>query len=232
MATATGDPAVDERDDAASRRAPTRVVLVRHGVTAQTGPLLTGRTPGVDLSERGRAQAEAAADRLATLPVTAVYASPIERTHQTAGPIAARHGLDVVVHDGLIEADYGEWTGGRIAELAETDVWKVVQFAPSRASFPGGESIRAMQARIVAALDDLVERHAHETFVVVSHADPIKAAIAHYVGMHLDTFQRIHVAPASISVLEVHPFGAVLVKANDSGDLRDLVPEPEATAHG
>jgi probable phosphoglycerate mutase len=211
-------------------KAPTRLVLVRHAVTAHTGPLLSGRMPGVDLSEKGIAQADATAQRLAKLPVAAVYASPIERTMQTARRIAALHGIDVRPLEAVIEADYGDWTGGRIADLAKTEEWRVVQIAPSRARFPNGESIREMQARMVAALDDAVARHRHETVVVVSHADPIKAAIAHYAGMHLDLFQRVHVSPASVTVLDFHDHGVMLVKCNDTGGLDDLLPEPEAPA--
>jgi probable phosphomutase (TIGR03848 family) len=205
---------------------PTRLVLVRHAVTAHTGPLLSGRMPGVDLSEKGRGQAVAAADRLAVLAVAAVYASPIERTTQTAQAIAARHNLDVLPLPGVIEADYGDWTGGKIVELAKTDEWKVVQVAPSRARFPGGETIREMQARTVGALDEVIANHPHETVVVVSHADPIKSAIAHYTGLHLDLFQRVHVAPASATILDFHAYGAMLVKCNDTGGLHDLLPEP------
>ena len=208
-------------------KAPTRLVLVRHGVTAHTGPLLSGRMAGIDLSEKGIAQAQAAAERLSVLTVAAVYASPIERTAQTASHIAQRLGLAVTPLPGVIEADYGDWTGGKIADLAKTDEWKVVQAAPSRARFPGGETLRAMQSRMVDALDALVATHPHETVVVVSHADPIKAAIAHYTGMHLDLFQRLHVSPASVTVLDFHPYGALLVKCNDTGGLDELVPEPE-----
>ena len=222
--TATGNLA-----PMAEAPAPTRLVLVRHGVTAQTGPLLSGRTPGIPLSEAGIAQAEAAAARIARLPVFAVYASPIERTRQTAERIAAPHGLPVVNLPGVIEADYGEWTGGKIADLATTPEWKVVQTAPSRARFPGGESIREMQARTVAALDEVIAAHPRETVVVVGHADPIKSAIAHYTGLHLDLFQRLHVAPASASVLDVSDHGIMLVKHNDTGGLDDLVPVPAAS---
>ena len=123
---------------------------------------------------------------------------------------------------GVIEADYGDWTGGKIADLAKTDEWKVVQAAPSRAQFPGGETMRAMQSRMVDALDAVVAAHPHETVVVVSHADPIKSAIAHYTGMHLDLFQRLHVSPASVTVLDFHAYGALLVKCNDTGGLDDL----------
>jgi probable phosphoglycerate mutase len=222
------DTPADAGDEPKPNHAPTRVVLVRHGVTAQTGPLLSGRKPGIPLSEHGVEQAESAATRLARLTITTVYASPIERTTQTAECIAARLGLAVTPLDGVIEADYGDWTGGAIAELAKTDEWKVVQVAPSLARFPGGESIREMQARMVGAIDDVVARHPHETVVVVSHADPIKSAIAHYTGMHLDMFQRVFVSPASVSVLEFHPLGVLLVKCNDTGGLEDLVPSPPA----
>src|SRR6185503_11819704 len=150
----------------------THLVLVRHAVTAQTGPLLSGRAPGIDLSDEGRTQADALGERLAALPVAAVYASPIERTTQTAQAVATRHGLDVQPLPGVLEADYGEWTGGKIAELAKTDLWKTVQRAPSRARFPGGESLAAMQARMVAALDEIVVQHPGDLVVVVSHADP------------------------------------------------------------
>jgi probable phosphoglycerate mutase len=205
---------------------PTRLVLVRHAVTPHTGPLLSGRLPGIDLSETGVGQAEATAQRLAKLPVAAVYASPIERTTQTAQQIAAHHALEVRVLPGVVEADYGDWTGGKISDLAKTDEWKVVQVAPSRARFPNGESITEMQSRTVAALDDVVARHPYETIVVVSHADPIKSAIAHYSGMHLDLFQRVHVSPASVTVFDFHPYGVMMVKCNDTGGLDDLLPEP------
>jgi len=204
---------------------PTRLVLVRHAVTEQTGPLLSGRAPGIDLSEKGVGQAEATAQRLAKLPVAKVYASPIERTVQTAERIAAHHNLDVLPLPGAIEADYGDWTGGKIAELAKTDEWKVVQVAPSRARFPNGETIREMQSRMIGTLDDVVARHPHETVVVVSHADPIKSAIAHYTGMHLDLFQRVHVSPASVTVFDFHTYGVMMVKCNDTGGLDDLLPE-------
>jgi probable phosphoglycerate mutase len=214
-------------DEESKPKSPTRLVLVRHAVTEQTGPLLSGRAPGIDLSDKGIGQAEATAQRLAKLPIAHVYASPIERTTQTAQRIAAHHGLEVEPLEGVIEADYGDWTGGKLSELAKTEEWKVVQVAPSRAQFPNGETIRAMQARMVATLDEVVAKHQHETVVVVSHADPIKSAIAHYGGMHLDLFQRVHVAPASVTVFDFHPYGVIMVKCNDTGGLDDLLPEPE-----
>jgi probable phosphomutase (TIGR03848 family) len=219
-------------DRAEPSRAPapvSRLVLARHAVTAQTGPLLSGRLPGIDLSDEGRRQADALADRLSALPVAAVYASPIERTTQTAQSVAARHQLEVRALDGVLEADYGEWTGQKLAELAKTDLWKVVQRAPSRARFPGGESLAAMQARMVAALDAVVAAHPGELVVVVSHADPIKAAVAHYTGVHLDLFQRIMISPASVTTFVFSEHGVALLKCNDTGTLDELrlPPEPE-----
>ncbi len=202
----------------------THLVLVRHAVTAQTGPLLSGRTPGVDLSEEGRGQADTLGLRMAGLPVDVVYASPIERTTQTAEAIAGHHGLPVLRLDGVLEADYGEWTGQKIADLATTDLWKVVQRTPSRATFPAGEAMAAMQTRMVAALEAVVADHPGQLVVVVSHADPIKAAIAHYTGVHLDLFQRIVVSPASVTAFAFGHHGVSMFKCNDTGSLDDLKP--------
>jgi probable phosphoglycerate mutase len=208
----------------------THLVLVRHAVTAQTGPLLSGRAPGIDLSDEGRAQAEALGARMASLPIDAVYASPIERTTQTAEAVARHHDLTVQRLEGVLEADYGEWTGQKLADLAQTDLWKVVQRAPSRAVFPGGEGLAAMQARMVAALEAVVVEHPGELVVVVSHADPIKAAIAHYTGVHLDLFQRIMVSPASVTAFAFTAHGVAMLKCNDTGSLDELRPaKPEAT---
>jgi probable phosphomutase (TIGR03848 family) len=229
MSEATTAPPVDAPASDGTTPAPpvvTRLVLARHAVTAQTGPLLSGRQPGIALSEEGRRQAAALADRLAPLPVAAVYASPIERTTETAQAVAQRHQLEVRAIEGVLEADYGEWTGQKLADLAKTDLWKVVQRAPSRASFPGGESLAAMQARMVQALEGVVADHPGALVVVVSHADPIKAAIAHYTGVHLDLFQRIVVNPASVTAFAFSGAGVALLKCNDTGTLDDLRPPP------
>jgi probable phosphomutase (TIGR03848 family) len=224
----TAAPASTEETEqpATTPTASTRLLLARHAVTAQTGPLLSGRTPGIDLNEAGRAQADALGTRLAGLPVAAVYASPIERTTQTAQAVASHHGLEVRPLEGVLEADYGEWTGQKIVDLAKTDLWKVVQRTPSRASFPGGEALAAMQVRMIATLDAVVAAHPGELVVVVSHADPIKAAIAQYTGVHLDLFQRIVVSPASVTAFEFSPHGVAMVKCNDTGSLDELRPPP------
>lgn len=218
----------ESNDNGARPPKPTTLLLVRHAVTEETGPVLSGRKPGIDLSEKGRGQAVNAADRLAPIPLAAVYSSPIERTLQTAGEIASRHGLEVKVIEGMIEADYGEWTGQKLEDLAKTDLWKVVQVAPSTARFPGGESIREMQSRAVDALEQVVAAHPGEIVAVVSHSDVIKAAVAHFTGIHLDLFQRIWVSPASVTALSFGPFGGSLVKLNDTGSLEELRPPPPA----
>jgi probable phosphoglycerate mutase len=206
------------------------VVLVRHAVTAETGPVLSGRRSGIDLSEAGRGQADGAAQRLAGLPLAAVYSSPLERCRQTAEVIAAAHGLAVTDHPGLAEADYGEWTGQKIEDLRQSDLWKLVQVTPSAVRFPAGESVREMQTRIITAVEEVVAAHPGGLVVAVSHADPIKAAVAHFTGVHLDLFQRLFVAPASCTVLRFGPTGAALVKLNDTGTMGDLVEDKREQA--
>jgi probable phosphoglycerate mutase len=217
-------PAEEPTDDAAQPPPATTVVLIRHGVTDETGPILSGRRPGIGLSDKGRQQAEAAGRRLADLPVAAVYSSPLERCRQTAEAVAAPHDLPVREVAGLFEADYGEWSGRKIEELRGSDLWKLVQVTPSAVRFPGGESVREMQSRIIGAVEDIVAAHPGRIVVAASHADPIKAVVAHYTGVHLDLFQRLFVSPASCTVLRFGPAGAALVKLNDTGSLDELRP--------
>jgi probable phosphomutase (TIGR03848 family) len=206
------------------RRAPkpppaTTILLVRHGQTPTTGSTLPGRAPGLHLAEKGHEQARAAAARIAALDgVTAVYASPLERTRETAKPIAAAAGLRVRVERGLLECDFGRWTGRPLKELAKLPEWRTVQHHPSGFRFPGGESFTEMQVRMTSALARLAERHRGETIVAVSHADPIKAALADALGTHLDLFQRIVVSPCSISAVWHAPTGPVVLTSNSTGD--------------
>jgi probable phosphoglycerate mutase len=222
----TGSAVPAEDASAAKPPPPVTLLLARHAVTEETGAMLSGRKPGVDLSDKGREQAAALGERLSTLPLAAVYASPIERTMQTAEAVAVPHGLTVRELPGVIEADYGGWTGGKLGDLVKEDLWRTVQRAPSRARFPDGESLAEMQVRMVAALETVVAQHPGEIVVVVSHADPIKSAIAHYTGAHLDHFQRIVVSPASVTVFQLSAHGAAMVKCNDTGSLEELVPRP------
>ena len=195
------------------------LVLLRHATTRTTGKRLGGRKPGFHLDDRGRGQAEAAARRLAQLPVAAVYTSPLERTRETAAPVARAHGLRPRIERGLLEVDYGDWTDLPLAQLRRRALWRTIQQAPSRVTFPGGESIRAAQQRVVEATERLAAAHVGETIVLVSHADVIKAAIAHHRGMGLDLFQRLVISPASSSVLVLPDGGApALVTMNDTSD--------------
>lgn len=197
----------------------TTVILVRHGQTPTTGTTLPGRAPGLHLADKGVEQAERAAVRLAPLDkITAVYASPLERTRETAAPIAKALGLRVKADRGLLEADFGEWTGRKLSELNKLPEWKTVQQYPSGFRFPGGESFTEMQVRITSTLARLAERHRGETIVAVSHADPIKAALAAALGTHLDLFQRIVVSPCSVSVIWYAASGPVVLTSNSTGD--------------
>lgn len=184
-----------------SRPESTLLLLVRHGETPTTGQVLPGRAPGLHLSERGRAQAERVAERLDGLSIDAVYSSPLERTCETAEPTTARTGLELRTEAGLIECDFGEWTGAALSELAGLPHWQTVQHNPSAFRFPNGESFIQMQARIVGALGVLGAAHAGGVVVCFSHADPIKAAVAHALGTHLDLFQRIVISPGSVSAI-------------------------------
>jgi len=179
----------------------TLILLVRHGQTPTTGTVLPGRAPGLHLSERGRAQADAVAERLSGLPVHAIYSSPLERARETAEPAAARAGLTVSEDAGLLECDFGDWTGAALAGLTGLPEWQSVQHNPSAFRFPNGEGFSGMQARIVGTLDALRAAHPGSVVVCFSHADPIKAAVAHALGTHLDLFQRIMISPASVSAI-------------------------------
>lgn len=205
---------------------PTTLLLVRHALNDWVGDRLAGWTPNVHLNDKGRAQAQALAGRLADRPMAAIYASPLERAVETAQIIADPHNLEVQIREGVGEARYGEWTGQSLEDLAKEDAWRVVQFYPSMARFPGGEAIREMQARAVAELDAIVAAHPSETVLVVSHADLIKAALAHYAGLHLDLFQRLVVSPASLSVVAFTPMGPRLASLNDTAH----VPEEDTNS--
>ncbi|HTN81511.1 MAG TPA: MSMEG_4193 family putative phosphomutase [Acidimicrobiales bacterium] len=203
---------------------PTVVVLVRHGQTPTTGTVLPGRAPGLHLSDKGREQADAVATRLEALPkVDAVYASPLERTRETAAPIAKKRHLRVRIEKGLLEADFGEWTGQPLKALFKKPEWQTVQRYPSGFRFPAGESFAEMQARVTGTIDKLVARHSGGIVVAVSHADPIKAAVAQALGTHLDLFQRIVISPCSATVIAYTAGGpAVLTVNSTNGTLADL----------
>lgn len=197
---------------------PTLVLLVRHGQTATTGTVLPGRAPGLHLADAGRAQADAVAARVGELrQVDAVYASPLERARETAAPIAKGRGLSTRSERGLLECDFGEWTGGALKELAKRPEWQAVQRYPSGFRFPGGESFAEMQTRMVSAVDRLRARHPGGVVVAVSHADPIKAVVAHALGTHLDLFQRIVISTCSVSAIAYAATGPTVLTVNSTG---------------
>jgi probable phosphomutase (TIGR03848 family) len=221
----------------------TLVLLVRHGTTPTTGQVLPGRAAGLHLADKGREQAETVAARLAgwATPagsangkpspkaeperrIKAVYTSPLERTRETAAPIARALGLRPIVDRGLLECDFGDWTGAKLKELMKRPEWSTVQRYPSGFRFPGGESFTAMQARIVTTVAEITRRHPGEAVVAVSHADPIKAAVAAALGSHLDLFQRIVVSPCSVTAIAYSPMGPTVLTVNSTSALTELMP--------
>jgi probable phosphomutase (TIGR03848 family) len=204
----------------------TTVLLVRHGRTATTGRVLPGRAAGLHLSEAGVAQAEAVAQRLRELPKkpVALYVSPLERTRETAAPIGAALRLRPIVERGLLECDFGDWTGRQLSALRRRPEWRRVQHAPSGFRFPKGESFTEMQLRIWTTLERLAKAHRNRTIVVVSHADPIKAAVTYAQGVPLDLFQRTVISTCSISAMAFTDDGPVVLGVNTVGSLKELAP--------
>ena len=203
------------------------LLLLRHAVTEHTGARLSGWMPGLHLSEEGREQARALAERLAPVPIDALYASPLERCQETAAAVADAQGMKVETVQDVGEVRYGAWTGRALKELAKEPLWKVVQATPSAARFPDGESIFEMQARAVLAVERLRAAHPRQTVAVCSHADVIRALACHYLGMHLDQLQRVVVSPASVSAFAFGPVPC-LVRLNDTGGNGDLAPPKRA----
>ncbi|MER6949031.1 MSMEG_4193 family putative phosphomutase [Nonomuraea sp. NPDC000554] len=199
----------------------TTLLLARHGLTDLTGPVLAGRTPGVHLSEAGRAQAAALAGRLAGVRLDAIVSSPLERCQETAQAVAEGRGAEVRTDERLVECGYGEWTGRPLKELAEEPLWRVVQAHPSAAVFPGGESLADVQHRAVAAVRDWNRRVGEKgVYLACSHGDVIKAIVADALGLHLDHFQRITADPAALTVIRYAPLRPFVLRINDMGELR------------
>ena len=207
------------------------LLLLRHGLTELTGPVLAGRAPGVHLDDRGRKQAAAVAERIAVLPLAAIVTSPLERCVETAEYIRATQqaaGREPGWHvDGrIVECGYGEWTGRPIKELLREPMWKVVQAQPSAARFPGGESLAEVSARAVSAVRDWNARLPEDAvWVACSHGDVIKSILADALGLHLDQFQRLVVDPCSVSVVRYTDQRPYVLRSNDVGaDLAPFVP--------
>lgn len=197
----------------------TTLLLVRHGQTPTTGQLLPGRTPGLHLSDTGREQAARVAQRLTELPVTALYSSPLERTRETAQATADATGLPVIEDHGLLELEVGDWTGQKLSDLSRTPEWRSVQHEPASFTFPGGESFQDMLDRMIDALARIRTAHPGGTVVCFSHADPIRAVVAHEMGTPLNKFQRLSVGPCSVSAV-AYPEGhdPVVLTVNSTQD--------------
>lgn len=211
------------------------VVLVRHGrSTANSAGILAGRTEGVELDEHGRSQAVALADRLADLRPDQLISSPLLRCRQTVAPLAERLGLPVELDERFLEVDYGSWSGRKLSELAQEPLWKVVQGQPSLAVFPDGEGLAEVSNRVVSGVRDRVRGASdRDVLLICSHGDVIAALLADSLGLHLDSYQRLNVAPASVSVLRFTPARTFVERFGDSGPLGDLRPpsaKPESAA--
>ena len=193
------------------------LLLIRHGENefVKTGKL-PGHLPGIHLNERGQKQAQALGEALKDVPLKAVYSSPLERAMETAEPIATSHKLEILQEPGLRDENLGKWEGKSLKVLRLTNAWKVVQHSPSRFHFPEGESFMGLQTRIANVLEDIVKKHnkPKDIVAVVFHADPIKLAVAHFLGLPLDHFQRLSCETGSVSALFVGEMGANLIKLN------------------
>ena len=195
----------------------TLLLLIRHGENdyVKTGRM-AGRLPGVHLNERGQKQAQALGDALKNVPIKAIYSSPLERAIETANPIANARKLQILQEPGLLDTDIGKWQGKSLKVLSLTKLWKIVQHAPSRFRFPDGESFPEMQTRISETLERIIKKHnkPQDIVAVVFHADPIKLAVAHFMGMPLDNFQRLGCDTGSVTAIHASEAGANLVKLN------------------
>lgn len=197
----------------------TTIFLIRHGHTDWIGKAIAGHTPGVGLSDAGRQQAADLPRRLAHVPIRAIYASPLQRTCETAEPLARALNLPVQHRPRLIEVNFGEWTGRTMSDLDRDPRWHKFNTQRSTTRAPGGDLMLDVQSRMADELDELRVRHTGETVAVISHQDSIKAAIAHYAGIPLDLFHRFEIQPASVSVLRLADWGPQIVTINNTGNL-------------
>ena len=201
------------------------ILLIRHAVTSMTGKRLYGRSEGITLSAEGRQQATALAERLREVPLTALYASPLERCMETASAIAATRRLDIRPLEGVLEIDYGRFTGRSFPALRRTKVWREIHGnQPSAVRFPGGETLAEAQRRSVDAVAEVAARHPRGTVAIVTHGDVISLVIAHFAGVHVDLFQRLEAAPASVSAISIGGGAPKVRRVNDTGTLHDLRP--------
>ena len=210
--------------------------LIRHAVTAQTGRVLYGQTRGIGLDDRGKAQADGLVERFASVGLTAIYSSPLERCVETVEPLAAAQRLAIATVPDLIEMDTGSWTGRTLAQVRRTKPWTTVQRQPSAFRFPGGEGFVEAQRRAVGAVETIARRHARGRVAIATHGDIVRIVLAHLLGTPLDDFQRIVADTASVSVVVTHRAHRRVVLVNDTGGLERFgahpVPPWEASKDG
>lgn len=197
----------------------TTLFLIRHGLTAQTGITLYGRSRGIPLDDRGRAQAQRLADRLDPVKLTAIYSSPLERCRETVAPLARAQRLEVVDRPGLIEMDAGSWTGKRLSRLRRLKAWNEVMRSPSTFSFPDGEGFGEALDRISKDIEAIAKRHPRGRVLVVTHGDILRLVMTHLAGASLDRFQRLAIDPASVSVVSMVRSHVAILLVNDTGSL-------------
>ncbi len=205
----------------------THILLIRHAVNdfVKTGKL-AGRTPGVHLNDDGKAQAEALGKRLADSKLHQIISSPLDRTQETAQAVAQYHPhLQIQTNDEIGEVDYGDWQGASISSLRGRKMWGVIQEYPTRAYFPNGETMRNVQVRAVNEIERLAREYPTHTIAIFSHADLIKMVVAHYLGMHLDVFQRIVISPASITGIQLGHSRPFITTVNDTAHVQALETE-------
>jgi probable phosphomutase (TIGR03848 family) len=192
----------------------TTLLLIRHALCDPVGRSIAGRAPGVSLNQKGQQQAEGLAARLAELPISAVYSSPLERAIQTARPIAERKGLPVQQREGLNEIDFGEWTGKQLGELQPVAEWQNFNTYRSGTRIPGGETMQEVLARALNELAEVVRLHPSSMVAVVSHGDVLRSLICHFLGVSLDLMLRLEIDPASVSIVELQSYGPRVMLVN------------------
>ncbi len=233
MLTDTREPGPGQDGQAPTPSAQERTTylfIVRHGQTEWNRKgVLAGRMPGVHLNERGREQAARIAQLLRAQPISAIYSSPLERCVETAAPLAEALDLPIQEEPGLLEVDFGDWEGGDLKELSKRTEWSLVQVYPSGFRFPGGETLREVQSRVVATLERIRGDHAGQAVAVFAHGDVIRTALAFYLGIPLDLFQRIQIDNGSVSLLAFHRYGPRLLRMNETGEV-PVVQWPEEKA--
>ena len=197
----------------------TLLLLVRHALTDTTGRRLSGRTPGLHLNAAGLEQSRSLVEKLDGVDVDAMYSSPLERCRETAAPLATARGFRVRQRSALAEVDYGDWTNRPLRQLARTKLWQEVRTSPSTVRFPAGESLVEVQQRMIAEAGRLTSEHQGSVVALFSHGDPLRLLLAHYLGLHIDLFQRLAVSPASVSAVAVGKGTPHVLRVNDDGPI-------------